>query len=599
MQTKAPQASMSDRDVRRLGGRRPSMYLVVFGVWIATVLWFGEVLVDLVRAGDTWWIRAMTMYFVLFVSIAWLYGIYNLSVIAFATLHRKRMKRRPQPPLASPALTTIPPVAVLYTTYNDFSEDAARTCVDLNYPDMTVYLLDDSTDPVYKRRVDSFAALHPGVQVVRRENRTGFKAGNLNHALDTVVDQPYFVVVDADERLPSDFLARLVPRIEADETLGFIQANHRSMQDGELLQRDMYVGVDVHWKWYQPLRNQYGFVMFLGHGAILRRDAWTAAGGFPHLVSEDLAFAIAAREQGYVGAFAEDVVCLEEFPDSVRNFRRRHVKWSRGTAEFLDHYVGRLLRSRRMTTAEKLDILLPTVNLPLTLCFFLFMFIAGVALPIAAGEAQAMTVDLRLTSFQVPVFRLPASFDALHRWDLYAVTLLTILSPVMAFALDLWRTPIKLGRFLVRSTALYATLAPLTAIAVIGYITTKKAQFIVTGDRSGTSDGATTVAAAGPMARLRTFMETTNPDSRAMHRAEYAMAGILILGAVLTLQLALIGLGVGYAVATRMHRVGWASSGMRKLTWAPALGITTSTMLSSASLVGVQPALFGMAIFHF
>ena len=598
MQTKAPRASMSDRDVRALGGRRPSMYLVVLGVWTATVVWFGQVLVDLVRAGDTWWIRAMTMYFVLFVSIAWLYGIYNLSVIVFATLHRRRSRRRPKPPLAPPTLHTIPPVAVLYTTYNDFSEDAARSCVELDYPEMTVYLLDDSTDPAYQRRVDSFAALHPGVEVVRRESRSGFKAGNLNHALDSVVDQPYFVVVDADERMPSDFLTRLVPRIAADDTLGFIQANHRSMQDGELLQQDMYVGVDVHWKWYQPLRNQYGFVMFLGHGAILRREAWRAAGGFPHMVSEDLAFAIAAREQGYVGQFAEDVVCLEEFPDSVRNFRRRHVKWSRGTAEFLDHYVGRLVRSRRITTAEKLDILLPTINLPLTLCFFVFMFVAGVALPIAAGQAETMTVDLGATSLQMPVFRLPASFDALHRWDLYAVTLLTILSPVLAFALDLWRTPVKLARFLVRSTALYATLAPLTAIAVVGYITTKKAQFIVTGDRGANQDLVAT-AAGGPIARLRSFMETTNPDSRAMHRAEYAMAGILVLGAVLTLQLALIGLGVGYAVATRMHRVGWASRGMRKLTWAPALGITTSTMLSSASLVGVQPALFGMAIFHF
>ena len=598
MQTKAPQASMNDRQVRALGGRRPTMYVVVLGTWAATVAWFGEVLVDLVRAGDTWWIRAMTMYFVLFVSVAWLYGIYNLSVVAFATLHRRRAKHHPEPPVAEPTLRSIPPVAVLYTTYNDFSEDAARSCVELDYPDMTVYLLDDSTDATYQRRVDSFAALHPGVEVVRRENRSGFKAGNLNHALDTVVDQPYFVVVDADERMPADFLRRLVPRIEADDTLGFIQANHRSMQDGELLQRDMYVGVDVHWKWYQPLRNQYGFVMFLGHGAILRRDAWTAAGGFPHLVSEDLAFAIAAREHGYVGAFAEDVVCLEEFPDSVRNFRRRHVKWSRGTAEFLDHYVGRLIRSRRITTAEKLDILLPTINLPLTLCFFVFMFVAGVALPIAAGEAQAMTVNLGLTSFQMPVFRLPASFDALHRWDLYAVTLVTILSPVLAFALDLWRQPLRLVRFLVRSTALYATLAPLTAIAVVGYITTKKAQFIVTGDR-GQSEQAAPQAGGTARARLKAFMETTNPDSRAMHRAEYAMAGILVLGAVLTLQLALIGLGIGYAVATRMHRVGWASSGMRKLTWAPAVGITTSTMLSSASLVGVQPALFGMAIFHF
>lgn len=47
---------------------------------------------------------------------------------------------------------------------------------------------------------------------------------------------------------------------------------------------------------------------------------------FPELVSKDLAYAIAIREQGYYGTFAEDVVCKEDFSETVRAFRIRHIK---------------------------------------------------------------------------------------------------------------------------------------------------------------------------------------------------------------------------------------------------------------------------------
>ena len=100
------------------------------------------------------------------------------------------------------------------------------------------------------------------------------------------------------------------------------------------------------------MRNRYGFVMFLGHGAILRRSCWQQVGGFPEVVSEDLAYAIAIREKGYYGTFAKDVTCFEEFPESVRSFRVRHVKWTRGTCEFLHHYGLDLLRSSRISWSE-------------------------------------------------------------------------------------------------------------------------------------------------------------------------------------------------------------------------------------------------------
>ena len=317
-------------------------------------------------------------------------------------------------------------------------------------------------------KIDRFAARYDHVQVVRRENRAGFKAGNLNHALGNVVQEPLFVIADSDEILPRDFLRVLVPRINGDPDCGFIQANHRCLQRGTKLQRDMCHGVDVHGKWYQPLRNRFGFVMFLGHGAILRRNCWQMVGGFPEVVSEDLAYAIAIREQGYYGTFAEDVTCFEEFPETVRSFRVRHVKWTRGTCEFLHRYGIDLLRSNRMPWSEKLDILFSMANLPVTLFFFLYMVIAAIVLPVAIGERNILTIEAFRTSFDIPVMLMPQGMNILYTWDFFLITVCALLSPILCFILEMWRRPLRLLRFLTHSTSLYAALAPLSTMSVLG-----------------------------------------------------------------------------------------------------------------------------------
>jgi hypothetical protein len=92
------------------------------------------------------------------------------------------------------------------------------------------------------------------------------------------------IIMRADEILPPNFLTDLVPHLVHNDHCCFVQANHRARPDAESkLARDLGVGIDIHWKWYQPLRNRFGFVMFLGHGAVLRRASWEAVGGFPEL----------------------------------------------------------------------------------------------------------------------------------------------------------------------------------------------------------------------------------------------------------------------------------------------------------------------------
>lgn len=582
---------------------RPTLYLTIFVAWAAALAWFHPRLMGLLDLAHGPVATAAILYFVIFTELAWLYGIYNVSVVLFAALHQRRRRRhgvRLPPPLA----VDPPAVALLYLTCNDFVEASAHSCLAQDYPAWRLYLLDDSTDPEYRARVDAFAARHPDkVQVVRRPDRSGFKAGNTNHGLRTAaVSEPVFALVDADEILPRDFLRRMVPMLHAHERCGFVQATHRANPEGRgALQSAVGVGIDIHWRWYHPLRNRYGFVMLLGHGAVVRRDVWEEVGGFPEIVSEDLAFSLRARQHGWHGVFAEDVVCYEEFPETIRAFRVRHMKWTRGTCEFFAREMWPALRSRRVPLVEKLDVLFPALSLPLALVYFLFVIDANIVFAFLFTRPQPLTVELGGHALVLPVRALHSGFAVVQSWDFFLITLLTFVAPILCFVIDLAGKPRQLFRFLCQSTVMYAALGPMSSLGVLGYLLTGKATFLVTGDRGRT----VTAHGAGPTTPwgrawrgLQRVAAGSHPDHPLVQGFEVACGLVFGLACLQLVQLSFLGLALAFVLMPILHHVPWDHPLTQRLVYLPFVFILGGLLIGGLGLLGLQPVFFGYG-FHF
>lgn len=582
---------------------RPWMYVFIFAMWVASLAWFEPRLLQLMGMAynlPSWVALAL---FIAFIDFAWLYGLYNVGVILFAVGHRW-FGHKPEAALLRTELLDYPGVALLHTVCNDFVEASALSCVQQDYPNYTVYILDDSASPEYQAKVDTFAARFPErVKVVRRPDRAGFKAGNLNYGLSqAATEEPYFAIADADELLPPDFLSKLVPVMEADPMCGFTQANHRANPKAESsLAQAMGIGVDLHWKWYQPLRNNYGFVMFLGHGALLRRKCWEETGGFPDLVSEDLGFAIQIREKGYRGRFVEDVVCYEDFPDTVRAFRIRHMKWTRGTSEFLAKKMGWLLKAKNISWTEKLDILFPTLNLPLTLVYFLFMINANLVLPYFFGHSADLTFVLGGREWVLPVMGMDTGFQAIYDWDFFLITMLAFFAPVLCFIIGLAHQPARLFRFLSQSTVLYAALSPLSSIGVIAYMVSGKAVFLVTGDTAQEEHRAP--GGAGQFVQRwkkswRDFLSKSHPDTGIVQGFEILTGLLFAIVCLYTFQISFFGLCLAFILLPIMHHLGWNNRVLRVLIYLPFALILLGVFAASLSLFGLQSVFFGYG-FHF
>ncbi len=578
---------------------RKSLYVFVFAAWLFCILWFEPRLLQLLPIAKSTGGWFAILLFIVFINIAWLYGLYNLSIVGFAVYYKHFKKKRG----ASIPLTSTPAVALLYTTCNDFEEASVVSCIKQDYSNYTVYILDDSNQEESKKQVDEFAAQHAAlVKVIRRSNRHAYKAGNLNNAL-SFLKEKYFAIADADEILPADFLSKTVAVMEADETCAFVQANHRANPSAKSnLAKALGVGIDIHWEWYQPLRNEYGFVMFLGHGALLRKECWDKTGGFPEIVSEDLGFAIRARELGYRGYFLEDVICYEDFPETVRAFRIRHMKWTRGTSEFLSQEFVRLIKAKKITWQEKMDILFPTLNLPLTLLFFCFMINANLVLPYLFGVRQPITFVNSGAESVVNIVRLDNGFGVINSPDFYLITLLTFLSPVLCFIIALANKPVKLFKFLSHSTALYAALSPLSSIGVIGYFITGKASFLVTGEKKNSLQPVPVIKnqvfGIPFMQSVARFFNNSHPDQKGVRYFEIFTGVLFGVISILMFQISFLGLCFAFILLPVMHRLGWENKLVKVLVYVPFILILIGLMLATLDLAGMQSTFFGYG-FHF
>lgn len=358
-----------------------SLYVVIILCWLGLTGVTLMPFIEAIKSSENHGVLVMTLVSLstAFIIYFWLNGMKDLVYTTYYFLTKRKLKLPPDGLWRTKnGNNADKKVIAVYCTFNDFNAASLAACMNQDYPNTKYVILDDSTKEEYKREIDDFAA-EKGIEVVRRDNNIGFKAGNLNNYLQKATFD-YFVILDSDEVIPDNFITRSLDYFAQYENAGIVQANHVATRNRNKFMRLFAIGVDSHWPTYQTVKHHHGFLSLLGHGATISRECYEAAGGFPHLVAEDLCMSIEARNKGYYVAFAPDIICEEEYPISYLAFKKRHSKWTQGNMEFIKKYTWRIFRSK-MTWFEKLDIVLFTYSLPLSAFFALYIVINVILLP--------------------------------------------------------------------------------------------------------------------------------------------------------------------------------------------------------------------------
>jgi hypothetical protein len=395
-------------------------------------------------------------------------------------------------------------VALISCAADDFNPDALRRSLGQRR-NVTVVILDDSKSEAGKRAVDDFAG-ETGAEVLRRGDRRGFKAGNLNSGIRRIQSRfDYVVLLDSDDVLPADFVDRALGYFARDPKVGIVQARHVAWRGDSGFTAQFSGLLGTHLDVTQRARSAAGFSMFMGRGAMISLAAYRAAGGIPELVMEDVAFSLEVHRAGYRIAYAPEIVGTEDYPVDYAAFRSQHRKLVEGTTEFVRRSWRRILGSR-MRWYEKLDLLFEQLMIPFGAVVGLALLAAGVTLFAAGDDVRAPLWVAMMTALSIAAPLLPEGARLLRQEG--------FLSSV---------------RFLVLATALYGSVLVLTVRAAAKVLLGRSATFRVTPKTRGIGGRF----AGARMLRVELVVA-----------ALAAAFGVLVLGSVVPV-LALIGPSLG------------------------------------------------------
>ncbi|MGJ8671746.1 glycosyltransferase [Rubritalea sp.] len=275
-------------------------------------------------------------------AILILYGLHNYFIIFLFLRKRDEITDSNNTVETEFAIveTDAPAVLSQIPLYNELAvaERVIRSVASIDYPNHFIQVLDDSTDETVEL-VDSVVAnlVAQGIRIetIRREDRSGYKAGALDYGLK-LNDAPYIAIFDSDFIPPPDFLRRTIPHFKAREKCCVVQARWGHINaDENAFTRAQSVGVNGHFVVEQVARsyNNY-FLNFNGTAGVWSREAIADAGGWnADTLTEDLDLSYRAQLKGWKIHFLPNLVVPAELPPFFRAFRSQQFRWAKGSMQ--------------------------------------------------------------------------------------------------------------------------------------------------------------------------------------------------------------------------------------------------------------------------
>ncbi len=289
-----------------------------------------------------------------------LYSFYSIDVTS-----RKAWRRGPRDRPFSRHY--VPRVAFQLPCYNEPAPvviDTLRALMAVHYPKdrYLIMVLDDSTKPDSREPLEAFCKTN-GITYLHRDNRQGFKAGALNHALRaTSEDVDLLAIVDADYLVDPNYLRETVGYF-ADESLAWIQTpqDYRN-PDQSFLTKQYHLADAYFYRAVMPSRNEENTIIFAGTMGIVRKQALLGVGGWGEkYITEDAELSLRLLLHGYSSVYINKTYGRGLIPPTFDGYKKQHYRWAFGGAKILRGHFLHLLFGR-LTRRQAFDYFVGSVH---------------------------------------------------------------------------------------------------------------------------------------------------------------------------------------------------------------------------------------------
>ncbi|MGB5221576.1 MAG: glycosyltransferase [Polyangiales bacterium] len=287
--------------------------------------------------------------YLLTLGILALYGLHR-SALLWSYLRHRREHAAPRHRFVEAEL---PRVTVQLPMFNELlvAERVIEAAARIDYPRdrLEIQVLDDSTDrtaSIARARCEALRQDGLNIRYVRRAGRVGYKAGALEHGLQSA-EGDFVLVFDADFVPPESAVRDLIDFF-TDPSVGMVQARWGHLnREHSLLTRCQAMLLDGHFVIEHAARNRTGrFFNFNGTAGMWRRAAIEDAGGWEHdTVTEDMDLSYRAQLAGWAFVYAPQVSVPAELPGDMSSFKSQQYRWAKGSIQTARKLLGRILRA--------------------------------------------------------------------------------------------------------------------------------------------------------------------------------------------------------------------------------------------------------------
>lgn len=270
-------------------------------------------------------------------------------VLGYAVNIFRALKEKPPAPDTSFVFSreNAPSVAVLVAARHEPLEVLRQTFTglnNLNYPNKTIYFLDDSSEEKYMREAEELSR-ELGLVLFRREERHGAKAGIINDCLKNLT-QKYIAMFDADQCPLPSFLNPLIAELEKKPKLAFMQTPQYYSNTGESrVARGAGFQQNVFYEFICEGKSSGRAMFCCGTNLVFRREALDSAGGFDEsTVTEDFATSVNLHMRGWQSLYYNHVYVFGLGPEDLASYFKQQFRWASGTITVMKRLLRRFLR---------------------------------------------------------------------------------------------------------------------------------------------------------------------------------------------------------------------------------------------------------------
>lgn len=238
-----------------------------------------------------------------------------------------------------------------------------QACIDLDYTNYEVMIADDSRDETIQvMKNTDYRTTNPIIKFVHRKDRSGFKGGALQQALQYMHPKAqYIVVFDADfvppSRILREFISHFKKTHQDEKPVAVVQGYqlHHLNKNENWVTRGVRAEFSGSYMVERVAEEVLGAMKMISGSVFMLRADLIRDLGWTNSITEDWELTLRVYLEGYKVVYTPLIQAPAEIPTTVTRLIKQRMRWAEGHTFAVRRYFKQVITSDKLTLGEKLE----------------------------------------------------------------------------------------------------------------------------------------------------------------------------------------------------------------------------------------------------